>query len=119
MAVGLFYIHDILDTFVFHPRSRATLVYPDRKSRDVPETRLALHGLPNLARSFIKVQGAVITLYHEKAALLLHATAPPLPGCRKARTELAKYSSECEREYIKFVLTQIISRGDAFRDLVE
>jgi len=39
--------------------------------------------------AFIKVQATVIILYHERVALLLHA--------RKARTELAKYSGECER----------------------
>lgn len=75
MAVGLFHIHDILDTFVFHPRSRATLVSRPEVSRCSRDT----FGTPRpskLGTSFIKVQGAVITLYHEKAALLLHATAP-------------------------------------------
>lgn len=65
----------IPDTFVPPSRPRATLQLPDRKSRDVPKTRLAFHRPSKLGTSFIKVQGAVITLCHEKAALLLHATA--------------------------------------------
>jgi len=70
---------------------------------------------PKLAASFIKVQSAVIILYHEKAALLLHVASPR----RKACTERPS-ARECEREYIKFALMQIIiSRGTHLRALLE
>jgi len=61
---------------------------------------------PKLAASFIKVQSTLIILYHEKAALLLHVAS----SRRKACTELSPNAParECEREYIKFTLMQII-----------
>lgn len=118
MAVGLFYIHDILDTFVFHPRSRATLVSrPEvsRCSRDTFGTSTAFQTWHVFYKSSRRGHNP---LSREGSAIVTRYS--PRCRCRKARTELAKYSSsECEREYIKFVLTQIISRGSAFRDLVE
>lgn len=110
MAVGL---HPRYPSFYLRVTPSNPLA---RKSRDVPKTRLAFTDFQTRHVLYKSSRRGHNPLSRKSAIVTCRSTAPVVV---KHAPNLLSTRGECEREYIKFVLTQIISRENALRDLVE